>query len=236
MMAKKSNLPIEVHDHFRKANLLHGYVVKGLGEATQHALETGRELLAAKQTIPHGSWETECKRLFDGTLRTAQFYMQFTRDVSALPKAQESALLLLEGTLEGAAKAAKKAANPTKPKPPQPAASPPVSTGPIDVESQPVSGDSPDAPEDYGRCPNCLGSKWDDEEEGVSCAKCHHPHGEPAGDVDEDRIKTQRQITVKMIERLMRAFDDLQVMLARPEHDQAIADCKRLLAVAKGWK
>ncbi|HUT87897.1 MAG TPA: hypothetical protein VMY37_00230, partial [Thermoguttaceae bacterium] len=96
MMAKKSNLPIEVHDHFRKANLLHGYVVKGLGEATQHALETGRELLAAKQTIPHGSWETECKRLFDGTLRTAQFYMQFTRDVSALPKAQESALLLLE--------------------------------------------------------------------------------------------------------------------------------------------
>jgi len=236
MMAEKSNLPIEVHDHFRKANVLHTYVVKGLGEAKTHALETGQELLAAKQAIPHGRWEDECGRLFDGSLRTAQFYMQFAKDFGKLKSAPLGALLMLEGTLKGAAKAAKEAANPPKPKPPQPAASPPVSTGPIDVESQPVSGDSPDAPEDYGRCPNCLGSKWDDEEEGVSCAKCHHPHGEPAGDVDEDRIKTQRQITVKMIERLIRAFDDLQVMLARPEHDQAIADCKRLLKAAKEWK
>jgi len=72
--------------------------------------------------------------------------------------------------------------------------------------------------------------------DGVSCSKCKHPHGEPAGDVDEDRIKTQRQKTVKTVEALMRAFDDLHTMLARPEHSEAIADCKKLLEIAREWK
>ena len=93
-----------------------------------------------------------------------------------------------------------------------------------------------DKPVDYGKCPNCAGIKWDDDEFGVSCAKCHHPHGEPAGDVDEDRMATQRQKTVKTVEALMRAFDDLQCMKARPEHEEAIKLCKRLLKLAKGWK
>jgi len=70
----------------------------------------------------------------------------------------------------------------------------------------------------------------------VSCSKCQHPHGEPAGDADEDRIKTQRQKTVKTVEALMRAFDDLQTMMARPYHADAITACKVLLKIAKGWK
>ena len=107
----KTNLPTEVHDHFRKANVLHGYVQKDLAEATKHALEIGQELLAAKLTVPHGSWGSECERLFDGSLRTAQFYMSFAKHVSSLPKAQSSALLVLEGSLDGAAKAAKLAAS-----------------------------------------------------------------------------------------------------------------------------
>ncbi len=111
-MTNNQTLPIEVHEHFRKANVLHTYVQKDLGEASKHALETGQELLAAKATVPHGRWENECERLFDGSLRTAQFYMQFTRDFGKLKSAQKSALLMLEGTLDGAAKAAKKAANP----------------------------------------------------------------------------------------------------------------------------
>lgn len=107
----KSNLPIEAHDHFRKANILHGYVVKDLAEATKHALETGIELIAAKSTIPHGSWESECDRLFDGSARTARFYMQFANNMNALSNRQTSAVLLLEHTLDGAAKLAKKLAS-----------------------------------------------------------------------------------------------------------------------------
>jgi len=103
----KSNLPAEVHDHFQKANLLHGYVEDSFMETTKHALETGRELLAAKEAVPHKGWESACKRLFDGSLRTAQFYMQFAKNISAL-KAHPGALLL-DGTLKGAANAAKEA-------------------------------------------------------------------------------------------------------------------------------
>ena len=104
-----SKLPDAAYDHFRKANALHGYVLSSLADATEHALKAGEELQAAKSTVPHGGWEHECSNRFDGSLRTAQFYMQFYRHVSALPKAQASALLVLEGTLEGAAKAAKNA-------------------------------------------------------------------------------------------------------------------------------
>jgi hypothetical protein len=104
-----------------------------------------------------------------------------------------------------------------------------------------------------GKCPNCASTKWNEGEDGVSCAKCHHPHGEPVGDPDEDRLKTQRQKTVKTVEALMRAFDDLQEMWARPEHGGAtkwtaeevhatladmgvISACKGLLKIARGWK
>ncbi len=88
----------------------------------------------------------------------------------------------------------------------------------------------------YRKCPNCAGTKWAEDQDGFSCVKCHHPHGEPAGDVDEDRIKTQRQKTVKTVEALLRAFDDLQTMRARPEHSEAIKTCKGLLKTAKNWK
>jgi hypothetical protein len=115
----KSNLPIEVHDNFRKTNVLHKYVQDSLREATKHALEAGQELLAAKAAIPHGSWENECERLFDGSLRTAQFYMQFARDMGTLKSAEANAVLFLESGLEGAAKAARKAAAASGGKQPQ---------------------------------------------------------------------------------------------------------------------
>jgi len=135
-MAKKSSLPMVVHDHFRKANLLHTNVQKSLGEATKHALETGQELLAAKSAIPHGSWESECDRLFDGSARTAQFYMKFAKDFGKLKSAEKSALLMLEGTLDGAAKAAAKAARPNPPKK-QPKTSAPKSEEPADPFDEP---------------------------------------------------------------------------------------------------
>jgi len=86
-----------------------------------------------------------------------------------------------------------------------------------------------------GKCPVCAGAKWTEGKDDVTCQKCGHPHGEPAGDVDDDRLKTQRQKTVKTAEALMRAFDDLQCMKARKEHAKVIVDCKGLLKIAKGW-
>ncbi len=35
---------------------------------------------------------------------------------------------------------------------------------------------------DYGKCPSCAGTKWNKTQDGVSCARCNQPHGEPAGD------------------------------------------------------
>jgi hypothetical protein len=89
----------------------------------------------------------------------------------------------------------------------------------------------------YGKCPNCAGTRWTEDDSGVACTKCHHPHGESVGEVDGDRIKIQRSKTVKTAEALMRAFDDLHMLLARKkEHDAAIKGCKELLATAKAWK
>ena len=89
--------------------------------------------------------------------------------------------------------------------------------------------------QDLGKCPVCAGTKWIDGEDGVVCKKCNQPHGEP-GDSDEDLLKTQRAKTVKTAEALLRAFDDLQTMKARPEYDEAILRTKQLLAIARGWK
>jgi hypothetical protein len=234
-MSKKSDLPAEIHDHFRKATILHGYVEEHLGKASEYALEAGEELLAAKKAVPHGRWETECGRLFAPSARTARFYMQFARNMGALPKRQRTAILMIEGTLDGAAKAARAAARPATPAKPSPpakvTASPPAETqgeGPAGTNDQAT-------PPDLGKCPSCAGTKWTEDDSGVVCAKCHHPHGEPAGDVDDDRLKTQRQKTVKTVEALMRAFDDLQTMKAHPRHDEAINNCKLLLKLAKGW-
>ena len=91
-------------------------------------------------------------------------------------------------------------------------------------------------PADLGKCPNCAGERWKEDEDGWECAKCHHPHGEPAGDVDGDRVKIQRQKTVKTVEALMRAFDDLQLLVPKEVHEATITCCKGLLATAKGWK
>lgn len=111
-----------------------------------------------------------------------------------------------------------------KPKPPSPSPEPPA-------EPERAKG------VDYGKCPNCAGSKWKEGEDGVLCAKCRHPHGEPAGDVDEERSKTQRQKTVKTAEALLRAFDDLHLLAPNNgQHKKAIDDTKRLLKTAKEWK
>jgi hypothetical protein len=89
---------------------------------------------------------------------------------------------------------------------------------------------------DRGKCPNCAGVKWNEDDDGVYCAKCNHPYGEPVGDVDDKRIKDQRSKTIKTAEALLRAFDDLHTLLAKPNHAETIATCKGLIKTARGWK
>ena len=82
------------------------------------------------------------------------------------------------------------------------------------------------------KCPNCLGTKWRDG----ACVKCSQPEGEPAGEVDEDRIGIQRSKTRKTIEALMRAFDDLQMLSPNTLHKGAIDQCKGLMEDLEVWK
>ena len=89
---------------------------------------------------------------------------------------------------------------------------------------------------DLGQCPVCAGTKWKEYTDGWNCAKCQHPHGEPAGDADEDRINTQRKKTCKTVDALMRAFDDLNLMKPKPGYEPAIETCKGLLVIAQNWK
>jgi len=115
----------------------------------------------------------------------------------------------------------------------EPRTSPEIQPSVVTWAKEPV-----DEPIDYGKCPNCAGKKWTADACGeVWCAKCHHPHGEPTGGADDDRVATQRSKTVKTAEALLRAFDDLQHLSPRnSEHADAIETCKRALEIAGGWK
>jgi len=106
----------------------------------------------------------------------------------------------------------------------------------VSDDTDPGEPDMETDTEDYGKCPNCAGTSWKEDEDGVYCAKCQHPHGEPAGDVDKERITTQRQKTVKTAEALIREIDDLHLLCPSSEHDGAIEVCKALLKLVKGWK
>lgn len=108
-------------------------------------------------------------------------------------------------------------------------------TGFEPLEDEEDAQDDAETP-DYGKCPNCGRTDWEEDDEGVSCAKCHHPHGEPAGDVDASEIATQRRKTIKTAEALMRAFDDLHHLCPKANHESIIDKCKVLLKLAKGWK
>lgn len=97
----------------------------------------------------------------------------------------------------------------------------------------------------------CLkGGEHDFDDDG-DCKKCKEPNygkDQPApvaAPVNEDsepeepdsgKVSTQRSKTVKTVEALMRAFDDLNEMLPKPNHKNAIAACKSLLTAAKEWK
>jgi len=94
---------------------------------------------------------------------------------------------------------------------------------------------------DYGKCPNCAGTKWNTDEFGmVDCAKCLHPWGEPADSQPEekkDHGDDLRAKAAKTMEAAMRVFDDLNLLIPKAGlHKQVIELCKNLLKSAKSWK
>lgn len=113
---------------------------------------------------------------------------------------------------------------------------------PRNGKARPGDSRKPEA-QDYGKCPNCASTKWTADEFGASCAKCHHPHGEPLGDSDEtgeasktERAKVMRLKLIKTVEACQRAVDDMNDLVKRPvEHKQGEELTKQLLRLAKGW-
>lgn len=239
----------------KQINDNHKLVQKAAGEALERAILTGELLTKWKELLPHGRFESFTETHFDGSLSTARAYMLAVKRLSELSNRQRASVLDQESSIRGLLEATK--ADSDKGESGgrgsgsvnrAPASSGPTS-GEVASSGEDDRTDSPgkkpketnhrpprsgkDKPAvDYGKCPNCGGTKWKDD----VCAKCKHPHGEPVGDVDEDRIGTQRSKTVKTVEALMRAFDDLNRLLRKPEHGEVISQCKSLLLKARAWK
>lgn len=210
----------------------HKLAQKAAGDAVERALLAGELIQKWKELLPHGAFEKFVETHFEGSLRVAQTYMQAAKGLSKLPKAQSSALLKQEPSIKGLL---------TGLKPPKKSPGKDGSSGKKPPGSDPpAAGSGRDEPEvssdNLGKCPNCASAKWDVDEFGATCAKCGHVHGEATGGADEDRVKTQAQKTVKTAEALLRAFDDLNMLLAKPAHTEAVASCKFLIKCAKGWK
>ncbi len=298
-MGKESNdAEVECLKLKKAINDNHKLAQKLAGDAVERAVLVGELLGKWKELLPHGQFEPFTETHFDGSLRTAQVYLKAAKGLNALSKAQRTALLTSEDSLNGLISRLKsdesdaggcrspaepstvRSRGPThsisdKGKPGGRVSTPtpnPASSGPASGEAADSSGRSardrripagesasssigerdtviggssvqPGAVTtavpggtSFGTCPNCGGKKWTEDEFGATCAKCNQPHGEPVGDQDEGRIGTERAKTVKTVEALMRAFDDLNRMLARPEHVEAMASCKFLLKTARAWK
>lgn len=241
----------------------HRLAQKSAGDAIERAVLAGELLCRWKELLTHGKFEVFVEKHFDGSARTARMYMQAAKGLNALPKRQSSAVLLTEDSMAGLLVRLKKDDPPRAvPSGSSPRIKPKSSAEskddrPADSSGEDAGTDSPgttpqetdprpprsgkDKPgkPDYGKCPNCAGIRWDVEDDGVSCSKCHHPHGEPADKQpeEEDHAETLRSKTVKTMEAAMRCFDDLNLLVPKAgAHKQVIELCKNLLKSAKGWK
>jgi len=223
-------------------NELAGRAASKGGEMLSLIWKAGELAKKAKASLPHGEWMAFVETHYDVSHDTVARWIKFHDGYA------ESKLRNVRNLSDGLRMLAPPKSTTPKPAPKPTPPPPPAADSPDAPEAPPEpsepEGDSespepPEAPETTPGdepCPNCRGTKWTEDEEGWACAKCSHPYGEPAGDVDGDRIQTQRQKTVKTVEALQRAFDDLQAMKSKQEHDKALKLCAELLGIAKGWK
>ncbi len=231
----------EIKAHHREA-------LKAGQDFMENALSAGALLSKAKGGVAHGEWEDFVEVKCGFSLRTAQHYMKASKDLGGLPKAQRSALLKDSRGLQSLTKAMSAAAPKEDTKPP------PTSTG-VDAaethdsseQGDPCHTDAAAAVDSEANvivvednpCANCGGIEFlTVEDGGDNCAKCNHPYGEPAGDLDDgdDGWKTQRTKTVKTIEAALRAVDDLHDLKPHREaHDVSIETLKSVLQTVREW-
>jgi hypothetical protein len=223
----------------------------------ESGMEMGRVLTEARGILGDGKafaeWvECECGCSF----RTAYNYMTAYENFGGFAnfaKLELSAMYRLAKNPE-AKKAAEKLANKgikithslakelvEKSTVQQPESEPPAPAAPAATAShgpgaapEPVSPDPLDTkePPPAPVCPNCGASDYDADEDGLYCRACK----EPAQEQMSKRAVTQRQKTIKTVEALMRAFDDLQDLRPGNRHQESIDGCKALLRIAREWK
>jgi len=215
-------------------NELAGRAASKGGEMLSLIWKAGELAKKAKASLPHGEWMAFVEKHYDVSHDTVTRWLKFHEGYA------ESKLRNVRNLSDGLRMLAppkstspKAASNTTR--------APDDDSGASDPEGaqeslKPPRGRKAKRDDELEPCPNCRANKWTDEGDGLACDSCHHPYGVEAGDVDDDQIKTQKSKTVKTVEALQRAFDDLNAMLARVEHDEAMRMCKELLGIAKGWK
>lgn len=214
--AKRSSVPCEI----RKGTAKDARVF-GMTANDRHGLRMSR---ADKRACVEWLLENEQKLTQDEISHKAGVSKRLVQMIVADRKAKKAQIAPFGGQPQAEISAKGKPGGEQRP-----------SSTPAPVSPGPASGEAADS-KDLGKCPNCAGTRWTQDEFGATCAKCHHPHGEPSGGADEDRVDIQRSKTVKTVEALMRAFDDLNMLLPKPDHPDAIAQCKFLLTIAREWK
>jgi hypothetical protein len=86
-------------------NAEHAACMTAAGAALDHAIRCGELLIEAKESLPHGSWQSWLEEHFDSSARTARAYMRIASRKEAIDsKRQATASLTLENALHYIAK------------------------------------------------------------------------------------------------------------------------------------
>lgn len=225
----------------------HKAFLKSGQETVELARQIGDMLWKLKECVKQGEWTPIVEDRCEFDIRSAQTYMKVSGgwgiiEQQKVPPTSIDGCVKLIGQKGGKTKALRKSTNSGGSSKPPAAASGKDdrtdSTGTTPQEpSTGQSGSDTDNPVDLGICPNCGGKKWTEDEFGASCAKCNHPHGEPVGDQDEQRVGVERSKAIKTVEALMRSVCDLGRLLPKPkEQAHLIAQCKLILTELRAWK
>ena len=209
-----------------KVNYHHGEVLRSGDEMLVQAIAAGDALLRLKEIIPHGDFGGYVKENLIPSVRMVQYYMKASKDLGRLPKYERRSYLEASAGVKSLSNAVAKMINPPEEDPPAP--SPPPPSEPCTAAEPPESKETlEDADEP---CANCGGIEWVQSNGSTDfdeCSACGHPHGEPAGDLDEgdEGWKIQKKKTLKTIQAAVRAVDDLHKLKRHPSQQKLAIIC-----------